>query len=129
MQTVVIADDDPLLVKLLEHKLGTRGYEVLCVEDGEAAVQSAMENRPDVIVLDGMMPGLDGFEVLRQLKERPETKPIPVVMLTARKQERDILTGLSLGAADYLVKPFSPEELVTRVQKVLAPTVAQSQAG
>ncbi len=121
MKSVLIADDDPLLVQLLEYKLSNRGFRAISVGDGDAALAMAQKERPDLIVLDGMMPGLDGFEVLRRLKESPETEGIPVVMLTGRKQEKDVVNGLSLGAEDYLIKPFSPEELITRIEKALEP--------
>lgn len=124
MKSVLIVDDDPLLIKLLEFKLGNRGFAVTCVEDGEAALKAAIDRSPDIIVLDGMMPGIDGFEVLRRLKEDMRTKDIPILMLTGRRQESDVLNGLSLGAADYLIKPFSPEELISRIQKALGETVA-----
>lgn len=115
--SVLIADDDELLVQLLEHKLRQQGYQVTSVGDGEAALDKAAAIKPDLIVLDGMMPGLDGFEVLRRLKENVETRHIPVVMLTARRMERDIVAGLDLGAEEYIVKPFLPAELITRVNR------------
>ena len=114
-----MADDDPLLLKLVEHRLKARGFAVRCAEDGESALQIAGEDRPDLIVLDGMMPGVDGFEVLRRLRADANTSAIPVVMLTARKQESDIVSALALGARDYLVKPFMPEELVMRIRNLL----------
>jgi len=92
---------------------------VISAADGAQALRLATEHKPDLIVLDAMMPEMDGFEVLRKLKELPETEDIPVIMLTARKQERDVVTGLSLGARDYLVKPFMPAELLMRIQKIL----------
>lgn len=116
---ILIADDDPLLVELLEYKLETQGYEVLKANDGPSALEVAQQRLPALIVLDAMMPGFDGFEVLRRLKSDETTAGIPVVMLTARKAENDVLQGLSLGAHDYLVKPFMPQELVTRISKML----------
>lgn len=116
---ILIADDDPLLVELLEYKLEARGYEVLKADDGPSALEAAQKEQPALIVLDAMMPGFDGFEVLRRLKDDETTAGIPVVMLTARKAENDVLQGLSLGAHDYLVKPFMPQELVTRISKIL----------
>lgn len=115
--SVLIADDDELLVQLLEHKLRQQGYQVTSVGDGEAALDKAAAIKPDLIVLDGMMPGLDGFEVLRRLKENVETRHIPVVMLTARRMERDIVAALDLGAEEYIVKPFLPDELITRINR------------
>src|SRR4029453_14239364 len=116
---ILVADDDPLMVELIEFKLTSRGYDVLTASDGEAAVASSILPRPDLIVLDVMMPVFDGFEVLRRLSRDERTQSIPVIMLTARRHERDVLAGLALGARDYLVKPFIPEELVARIGKLL----------
>ena len=117
---VLIADDDPLLRAVLEHKLISAGYSVESVEDGRAALAAAGASRPLVIVLDAMMPVMDGFEALRRLKADPQLKAIPVVMLTALKREDDVVRALRFGAADYVAKPFSPEELVARIDR-LAP--------
>ncbi len=119
MSCILVADDDPLIIRLLEHRLRHRGYDVISAPDGETALDLAIREKPDLILLDGMMPGLDGFEVLRRLKENPETIQIPVVMLTARNQEGDIVDGLTSGAADYMVKPFIPEELIARIQRIV----------
>ena len=119
MSCILVADDDPLIIRLLEHRLRHRGYDVISAPDGETALDLAIREKPDLILLDGMMPGLDGFEVLRRLKENPETMQIPVVMLTARNQEGDIVDGLTSGAADYMVKPFIPEELIARIQRIV----------
>lgn len=114
---IVIADDDPLLRQILEHKLSNSGFRVIAVEDGQAALDAAAQ-QPCVIVLDAMMPVMDGFEALRRLKSDPVLKPIPVVMLTALKREDDVVSALKLGAADYLAKPFNPDELVVRLQRI-----------
>lgn len=119
MSCILVADDDPLIIRLLEHRLRHRGYDVISAPDGETALDLAIREKPDLILLDGRMPGLDGFEVLRRLKENPETIQIPVVMLTARSQEGDIVDGLTSGAADYMVKPFIPEELIARIQRIV----------
>ena len=119
---VLIADDDPLLRQILEHKLASNGYRVVAVEDGQAALDAAAE-KPSVVVLDAMMPVMDGFETLRRLKADPDLKNITVVMLTALKRDEDIVSALKLGAADYLAKPFNPDELVVRLQR-LAPVDA-----
>ena len=116
---ILIADDDMLLVSLLEHKLRQNGYDVVSVNDGQSAVDQFGSFMPDLVILDGMMPNLDGFQVLRKLKENLTWANVPVLMLTARKQENDVVEGLSLGAADYLVKPFSPDELLGRITRVL----------
>ena len=120
MQTVLVCDDDELLVELLSHRLGSRGYSVAIASDGGAAVEQATKNRPDAIVLDMMMPVLDGQQVLRRLKADAATADIPIIMLTARRQERDIVGALELGADDYLVKPFIPEELMSRLARLMA---------
>jgi len=119
MPTILIVDDDPLLIDVISHKMRFLGFDVITVDNGVDALPLARERRPDVIVLDAMMPGLDGFSVLRELKKQPTTAGIPVLMLTAKKTERDVVAGLSLGAADYMIKPFSPAELHTRVVRLL----------
>lgn len=120
MQTILVCDDDELLVELLAHRLGNRGYKVVVASDGGAAVEKASKGQPDAIVLDMMMPVLDGQQVLRRLKADIATADIPVIMLTARRQERDIVGALDLGADDYLVKPFIPEELMSRLARLMA---------
>jgi len=116
---VLIADDDPFLREILEHKLRTAGYVVRMAEDGRRALVSCRSVRPDLVVLDAMMPIIDGFEVLRRLKADPETSALPVVMLTALRREEDIVGALKLGAADYIVKPFIPDELLARIGRLL----------
>ena len=116
---ILVADDDELLAELISHKLEIAGYDVSCAADGEIALEMIAVSAPDAIILDGMMPGLDGFDVLRTLKESDTTKDIPVVMLTARGMGKDVVSGLELGASDYLVKPFMPEELVSRLERVI----------
>lgn len=116
---VLVCDDDPLLLDLLEFRLSTRGYNVIVAKDGQEALERIRDDRPSAVVLDAMMPILDGYEVLRRLREEEATKDIPVVMLTARRQERDIVGALALGASDYVVKPFIPEELVARLSRLL----------
>lgn len=121
---ILIADDDELLRTIVEHKLAARGYRVLAAADGDEALRLIGEQRPALVVLDAMMPGADGFEVLRLMKENAALAKIPVVMLTARKLESDIVRALQLGASDYLLKPFIPEELALRIARLLALTTA-----
>jgi DNA-binding response OmpR family regulator len=116
---VLICDDDPLLVELLEYRLAARGFATAVAIDGAEALTRTAELHPDAILLDAMMPVHDGYEVLRRLREDGATKDVPIIMLTARRQERDIVSALELGATDYMVKPFIPEELVTRLTRVL----------
>ncbi len=118
MARILVVDDDELLVELVTFTLESHGHEVLTAEDGAEAIELATSEQPDVVVLDGMMPGADGLDVLRQLRQDAGLN-LPVIMLSARKQERDVVGGLAEGANDYLVKPFMPEELAVRIQKVL----------
>jgi two-component system phosphate regulon response regulator PhoB len=124
MTKILVAEDDPMTLQLIHFKLKQSGFAVAMARDGEEALRQVHSEQPDLVILDGMMPLLDGFEVLHHMKESPEMKRIPVIMLTARTQDADMQRGLGLGAADYVVKPFSPTELLNRVRKVLgcAPT-------
>jgi two-component system, OmpR family, phosphate regulon response regulator PhoB len=121
MPTILLAEDEPQTAQLIAFKLKQAGFAVAHAPDGEQALALVASSQPVLILLDGLMPVMDGFEVLRRLKEDPRTRAIPVIMLTARARDKDVVTGLELGAADYIVKPFSPSELVARVRKVLGP--------
>lgn len=116
---ILVADDDGLMRAVVSAKLKARSWRVVAVEDGERALKAIADERPTLIVLDAMMPGMDGVEVLRTLKADPAMAEIPVIMLTARSLESDIVGALQLGASDYLVKPFIPEELAMRVARLL----------
>jgi DNA-binding response OmpR family regulator len=115
---VLLCDDDPLLVDLVQYRLSSQGWEVVVARDGGEAMARLAEGAPDAIILDAMMPVVDGYEVLRRLRESPATATTPVIMLTARKQETDVLRALDLGASDYMVKPFIPQELVARLTRL-----------
>jgi DNA-binding response OmpR family regulator len=117
---VLICDDDPLLLELMEFRLQAKGYEVVKAADGAEALSLVGGERPDIVVLDAMMPKSDGFEVLARIKNDPDLSAIPVVMLTARKGEKDIVSALEKGADDYLVKPFIPEELLARLARLVS---------
>jgi DNA-binding response OmpR family regulator len=119
MSTILVCDDDDLLVELLRFKLEQRGYTVVCAENGKSGLELVKSQMPDLIVLDAMMPVMSGFEFLSALKSDIDTCDVPVLMLTARRQEKDILAGLKLGARDYLIKPFIPEELLVRIEAIL----------
>jgi len=127
-QRVLVVDDEPDITALVAYHLAKDGYRVSTASNGRDALRAAREERPDLIVLDLMLPGVSGYDVLAELRRREETKEIGVIVLTARKDEPDRIKGLSLGADDYLPKPFSPQELVLRVGAVLrrlaAPAVA-----
>jgi DNA-binding response OmpR family regulator len=126
MARVLIADDDALLRGLLQHKLSADGHLVLVAEHGGEVLDLVRGQRPDLVVLDAMMPVMDGFEVLRRLKADPDAASVPVIMLTALRREADVVGGLQLGAADYLVKPFIPDELLERVRRLAAPQQVQN---
>jgi DNA-binding response OmpR family regulator len=115
---VLIADDDPLILRLLQITLGQAGHDVSTATDGREALEMITEALPDLVVLDGMMPELDGLEVLRLLKADPATAALPVVLMTARSEEDDVTTGRNLGAAEYLVKPFPPADLLAIVDRL-----------
>lgn len=117
--TVLIVDDEADVVDLLRYKLHGAGFKVLIAENGLRALQTAREQRPDLIVLDLMLPEMSGEEVCRQLKKDPDTAAIPVLMLTAKGQPSERIAGLEIGADDYITKPFSPRELVLRAEAVL----------
>ncbi|WP_022697956.1 response regulator transcription factor [Euryhalocaulis caribicus] len=118
-QKILVADDDELLIGLLSHRLSVKGFEVLTAKTGVEALEAARAERPDLIVLDAMMPVMDGFAVLQNLKADDQTRDLPVVMLTALRDEKNIVSALEDGAEDYLVKPFSPDELVSRINRTL----------
>ncbi len=117
---VLIADDEPLLTELLEFRLGARGYQTVVAHDGREALAKLDEAEPQAVVLDMMMPVHDGFEVLRRMRANSKYAETPVIMLTARRGEADVVGALELGADDYLVKPFLPEELMIRLGRLLA---------
>jgi DNA-binding response OmpR family regulator len=116
--TVLVVDDEPTIVEIVGRYLERAGFEALQAMDGPEALRLADLHRPDLVVLDLMLPGLDGIEVMRRLHERPG-KRVAVILLTARGEENDRLSGLRHGADDYVVKPFSPAELVARVEAVM----------
>jgi len=120
MTRVLVVDDDPGIVALVSYKLGRSGFEVDSVGDGQAAVDFVATQTPDLMMLDIMMPGLSGLEVLERLRASETTAKLPVIMLTAMAQESDVERGFELGADDYIIKPFSPRELLGRVNAVLA---------
>lgn len=117
---VLIADDSPTIRRLVAARLAADGYQVIEAEDGEEALTLARAEHPDAYVLDKVMPKLDGFEVVRELREDPRTRAAPIVMLTERSGEEDVLGGLDLGVEEYMPKPFSPHELSARLRRAMA---------
>ena len=116
---IILAEDEPQIARLIEFKLKKEGYDVTWKENGEEALKAIKADKPDLIVLDIMMPVMGGYEVLRRLKEDENLKSIPVIMLTARAQEKDVVKGIDMGAEDYITKPFHPAELLARVKRIL----------
>ena len=119
MAKILVAEDEKQIADMIAFKLTNGGHQVIRAEDGEQAVTLAGRELPDLILLDAMMPGLSGFEVLRRLKSDPALRAVPVIMVTAKGHERDVLSGLRGGAVDYVVKPFSLKELAARVDLAL----------
>jgi two-component system response regulator MtrA len=119
---VLIVDDDPDIRELVAFKLRQMGYDVLVEKDGEAGLQTAIDQKPSLILLDVMMPKMNGIELCRRLRNDPATSSIPIILITAKAQEIDVERGLAAGADDYIVKPFSPRDLVVRIEAMLAGT-------
>jgi two-component system phosphate regulon response regulator PhoB len=122
MTAILIADDDPDIRDLVAFKLEQAGFAITAVDNGLAALSAARDAPPDLVVLDVMMPGMSGIDVCRELRAHPATAKLPVILLTARVQEGDMAVGFGAGADDYVVKPFSPRELISRVEALLART-------
>ena len=118
-EKILIVEDEKDIVKMLEYNLKKEGFRVIDARDGEDALDLAMREYPDLILLDLMLPGIDGLEVCRALKKETKTASIPIIMLTAKSQESDKVVGLELGADDYITKPFSVRELLARIKAVL----------
>ncbi len=118
-EKILIVDDEEDIRELLRYNLAREGYDIVSADSGEKAIEKAMYLIPDLIILDLMLPGIGGLEVAKELKSKSNTKIIPIIMLTARGEEIDIVTGLELGADDYITKPFSPRILIARIKAVL----------
>ena len=116
-KTVLVADDDPVILRLIQVNLELEGYNVLTANNGQEAVDQAAESHPDLVILDIMMPRLDGYQACETLKSNAETNGIPVIFLSAKAQQSDIEKGKSFGVADYLTKPFDPSELLEVVER------------
>ena len=116
---ILVVDDEIYIVHILDFSLGMEGYEVVTALDGEQALERARAEKPDLIVLDIMMPKLDGYETCKRLKADPETKDVPVILLSAKGRNVDQKVGFEVGADDYITKPFSPRKLVERINAIL----------
>ena len=120
MKKILIADDRPEVVELVRVILEGEDYEIVDASDGKEALKKVRLEKPDLVLLDVVMPKMDGFEVCRKLKKDPQTKEIPIIMLTAKAQEVDKEKGREVGASDYITKPFSPSALLTKIEEILA---------
>ncbi len=118
-EKILVVDDEEDILELVRYNLEREGFQVTCAESGEKAMERTRQEAPELIVLDLMLPGIDGLEVARRLKQDQKTAALPIVMLTAKGEEADIVTGLELGADDYITKPFSPRVLIARIKAVL----------
>ncbi len=118
-EKILVVDDEEDILELIRYNLVKEGYHVSTVTSGEEALAKATQEMPDLVLLDLMLPGLDGLDVCRELKRRPSTSQIPIVMLTAKSEDIDVVTGLELGSDDYITKPFSPRVLLARIKAVL----------
>jgi two-component system alkaline phosphatase synthesis response regulator PhoP len=118
-EKILIVDDEKDILKMLDYNLKKEGFRTILASDGEEALDAAVKEHPDLVLLDLMLPGMDGLEVCKALKKESKTASIPIIMLTAKTQESDKVVGLELGADDYVTKPFSPRELIARVKAVL----------
>jgi len=119
---VLIVEDEPPLVELLSYNLEKAGFQTQIARDGDEALLAVEERRPDLVLLDWMLPYVSGIEICRRIRRNPETRDLPIILLTARGEEDDRIRGLDAGADDYVVKPFSPSELIARVRAVLRRT-------
>lgn len=118
-QKILVVEDEPDISKLVSYNLAQERFKVLTAEDGEQALKVIQREKPNLVVLDLMLPGLSGMDVCKILRDRPETAKLPILMLTAKASETDRVVGLEMGADDYLAKPFSPREMVARVRAIL----------
>jgi DNA-binding response OmpR family regulator len=118
-QRILVVDDDPQIIRLIRSYLETAGFAVLTARDGGGAMHAIRRERPDLVVLDIMLPGIDGLEIVRELRRDPGLAAVPVLLLTARVEDADRILGLELGADDYLTKPFNPREVVARARAIL----------
>ena len=116
---ILVCDDDPVILRLLQVNLELEGYEVLLAHNGEKAVEMADEHHPDLVILDIMMPRMDGYQTCARMKSNDETKDIPIVFLSAKAQQSDIEKGRKFGVEDYLTKPFDPGDLIEVVNRLV----------
>jgi len=116
---ILVVDDEPNIIKVLKSRLSHSGYDVITAVDGRTSLKKAKDEKPDLILLDILLPGLNGFEVCKRLKKDKETKDIPIIMLTSLAQERDLSKGLEEGASCFITKPFNPADLLTEIKTAM----------
>lgn len=124
---ILVIEDDPAISRLVDYSLRHEGYEVISATNGLAGIKKAQNEAPDLVILDVMLPGMDGFEICHQLRSEQDTAQLPILMFSAKAQEIDKNTGLKVGADDYLPKPATPAEIVNRVEKLLTKKVASKE--
>ncbi len=124
-KTILVVDDEEDVLELVKYNLEKNGYRVTTASTGEEAINKARSILPNLVLLDLMLPGIDGLEVCKQLKSNPKTEHVPVIMLTAKGEESDVVVGLEVGADDYITKPFSPKVLIARIRRILHRSIAQ----
>lgn len=117
---VIMAEDDKTIARLIMFKLEKEGFKVIHFSDGEGVVEKVIEVLPDVVILDVMMPIKDGISILKEIKGNSKTASLPVIILSARGQEKDVVKAIEIGASDYISKPFSPSELIVRIKRVIS---------
>ncbi len=127
-ETIAIVEDEPDLREVLEYNLAREGFRILMAGDGEEGWELVRRERPALVILDLMLPGMDGTEISRRMQQDPDTRTIPVLMLTAKSEETDVLVGFAIGADDYVTKPFRPKELIARVKAVLRRSAMRAEA-
>ena len=120
MKKILVVDDKPEVVELVTATLEGEGYQIICAFDGEEALEKINKERPDLVLLDVRMPKMTGLEVLAKAKKDPQTRDIPIIMLTAKGQEIDKDKGIRLGAEEYIIKPFSPSSLLRKIEETMA---------
>jgi len=118
-KTVVFAEDDKTIAQLVKFKLEKEGFKVVHFQDGEGVIDAVSKILPDIVILDVMMPVQNGISILKEIKVNPQIKHIPVIILSAKGQEKDIVRGIEIGASDYIIKPFAPLEVIARIKRIL----------
>lgn len=126
---IILIEDEPDILEVIEYNLKRENFSVLTAADGLEGLDLVIKEKPDLVLLDLMLPGIDGMEICRQVRNNQAVKRVPIIMLTAKGDESDVVLGLGLGADDYMTKPFSPKELIARIKAVLRRSETQSQKG